>query len=92
MGELLTPAAVDDMFGYPSGRALRLARKGLLPYMRLPDGSIRFDAAEIARVVASARVGSAAGRKGGGGRRGERAGGRQAARKTPRPRRGAGHE
>ncbi len=61
MGALLTPAAVDDMFHYPSGRACRLARRGLLPYVRLPDGSIRFDAAEIARILAKGQVRTAKG-------------------------------
>ena len=43
MRALLTPRDVDAILRYPSGRAARLARAGLIPCIRLPDGEIRFD-------------------------------------------------
>lgn len=53
---LLKPGEVDILLRYPRGRSLRLARKGLLPYVRLPDGSVRFDEREIQALLTSARV------------------------------------
>ena len=50
--ELLTPREVDALLRYPRGRAVRLARAGLLPAVILPDGEIRFDAEKIKRVLA----------------------------------------
>lgn len=41
--QLLKPSELDSRLRYPSGRSLRLARKGLIPCMLLPDGEIRFD-------------------------------------------------
>ena len=46
--ELLTPTDLDRLLSYPRGRAKRLARKGAIPHVRLPDGEIRFDRQEIA--------------------------------------------
>jgi hypothetical protein len=54
MRTLLTPRDVDRLFRYPSGRAARLARAGRIPFIRLPDGEIRFDQAEIERLISSA--------------------------------------
>jgi hypothetical protein len=34
---------VDILFGWPQGRAKRLARRGKLPFCTLPDNEIRFD-------------------------------------------------
>lgn len=48
---LLMPREVDRMLRYPRGRALRLARAGQLPSVKLPDGEVRFDAEEIERVL-----------------------------------------
>ena len=42
-GELMKPSQVDSLLRYPSGRSQRLARKGLIPHVELPDGEIRFD-------------------------------------------------
>ncbi len=42
--QLLKASEVDSRLRYPSGRILRLARKGLIPHITLPDGEIRFDA------------------------------------------------
>jgi hypothetical protein len=51
---LLTPHDVDRLFRYPSGRAARLAKAGRIPFIRLPDGEIRFDQIEIDKLLASA--------------------------------------
>jgi hypothetical protein len=48
------PREVDRLFRYPRGRSLRLAKAGHLPYIRLPDGEIRFDEAEIERLLSKA--------------------------------------
>lgn len=47
------PEAVDRHYAWSPGKALRLARRGLLPHHRLPDGSIRFRLDEVAGVVVS---------------------------------------
>jgi hypothetical protein len=38
---------IDRRFGWPLGRAERLARRKRLPHVLLPDGSIRFEWADI---------------------------------------------
>jgi hypothetical protein len=50
--ELLKPKEVDILLRYPAGRATRLAKRGLLPYILLPDGSIRFRQGDIEALVA----------------------------------------
>ena len=45
------PEVVDRHYAWSPGKALRLARRGLLPHHRLPDGSIRFRLAEVAEAV-----------------------------------------
>lgn len=52
---LLKPNEVDLLFRYPSGRALRLAKRGLLPHIQLPDGEIRFDEKQIETILNSNR-------------------------------------
>ena len=47
MEQLLTSEALDKVLRYPGGRSARMARKGLIPHIRLPDGEIRFDAEQI---------------------------------------------
>jgi len=42
--EYLKPAEVDQILSLPNGRAARLARKGLIPAVILPDGTIRLPA------------------------------------------------
>lgn len=44
---LIYPEDVDSRLGWKPGRAERLARQRRLPYVLLPDGSIRFDWNEI---------------------------------------------
>lgn len=48
---LLMPHEVDDLFRYPSGKSERLAKRGQIPCIRLPDGSIRFDRAQIEKLL-----------------------------------------
>jgi len=43
MQELLTGREVDRLLRYPRGRSARLARRGDIPHVELPDGEIRFD-------------------------------------------------
>jgi hypothetical protein len=40
---LLTSWHIDRLLRYPHGRSVRLARRGLIPCVKLPDGEIRFD-------------------------------------------------
>ncbi len=54
MKTLLTPRDVDRLLRYPTGRTARLAKTGRIPFIRLPDGEIRFDETEIANLLASA--------------------------------------
>jgi hypothetical protein len=51
MCKLLVPQEVDRLLRYPRGRSARLAREGKLPSITLPDGELRFDEAEILRLV-----------------------------------------
>ena len=48
---LLYPEDVDRRLNWPLGRAERLARQRRLPYVLLPDGSVRFRWHEIERLV-----------------------------------------
>jgi hypothetical protein len=49
--DLLTPREVDRLLRYPRGRSARLARKGKLQAIFLPDGEIRFDPETIQRLI-----------------------------------------
>ena len=52
MENLLTGFQVDDLYRWPKGRAEKLARRGSLPHLILPDGkTIRFDRAEVEALV-----------------------------------------
>ena len=48
---LLVPEEVDSWLRLPRGRAQRLARKGLLPAIELPDGEIRFRRCDIEELL-----------------------------------------
>lgn len=48
---LLKPEDVDAMLRYPPGKAKQLARKGLIPFIRLPDGALRFSEQTIAGLM-----------------------------------------
>ena len=48
---LLYPTDVDQRLSWPLGKAERLARQRRLPYVLLPDGSIRFRWKDIERLV-----------------------------------------
>jgi len=54
---LLKPAEVDFLLRYPAGRATRLAKRGQLPHIVLPDGSIRFREVEIEQLLAQRKEG-----------------------------------
>ena len=43
MPDLLTERELDKRLRWPLGRAERLARRGKLPHVVLPDGTIRFE-------------------------------------------------
>lgn len=46
--ELVTPDEIDVLFCWPAGKSERLARRGVLPHVVLPDGkTIRFNRIEI---------------------------------------------
>jgi predicted site-specific integrase-resolvase len=49
--QLLKPCEVDLLLRYPTGRSLRLARAGRIAHFVLPDGEIRFEEAEIKRIL-----------------------------------------
>jgi hypothetical protein len=51
MKTLLTPPEVDRIFRLPFGRSERLAKKNKLPHLLLPGGEIRFEQAEIEKVL-----------------------------------------
>ena len=48
---LLYGEEIDQRLNWPLGRAERLARQRRLPYVMLPDGSIRFKWEEIEPLV-----------------------------------------
>jgi hypothetical protein len=58
MDSLLCGNEVDRLLKWPLGRADRLARRGRLPHVRLPDGSLRFEWTSIERLIV--RVGGSA--------------------------------
>lgn len=41
--DLIPGMEMDRLLAWPEGRAERLSRRGMLPHIVLPDGSIRFD-------------------------------------------------
>ena len=49
--ELLKPREVDLLLRYPAGRAARLAKKGLLPHVCLPDGELRFRESDLMQIL-----------------------------------------
>ena len=48
---LLYPEEVDQRLKWPLGRSERLAKQRRLPYVLLPDGSIRFDWEAVGRLI-----------------------------------------
>jgi len=48
---LLTPWETDDLLRFARGRSELLARKGRLPHITLPDGTIRFRRDEIDQLI-----------------------------------------
>ena len=53
---LLYPEEIDQRLNWPLGRAERLARQRRLPYVLLPDGSIRLRWEEIEPLVLEVRA------------------------------------
>jgi hypothetical protein len=51
MPNLLYAEEIDQKLNWPLGRAERLAKQRRLPYVLLPDGSMRFDWDEIERLI-----------------------------------------
>lgn len=49
--QLLKPNEVDSILRYPAGRSTKLVKAGLLPFIRLPDGQIRFDERDIEQLL-----------------------------------------
>ena len=49
--ESLDPETLDLRLNWPLGRVARLARRGELPHVVLPDGSIRFRWSAIAQLI-----------------------------------------
>jgi hypothetical protein len=47
MENLLRPREVDLILRYPAGRTLRLAKKGLITSIILPDGEVRIPESAI---------------------------------------------
>jgi len=58
----LYPEDVDHRLNWPLGKSERLARRGKLPHVLLPDGSVRFEwepvEAMIQRIPADQEVAS----------------------------------
>jgi hypothetical protein len=48
---MLSPEQIDHRFGWPAGRAERLARQRRLPHVLLPDGRIRFLWEQLERFI-----------------------------------------
>jgi hypothetical protein len=51
MPEFLYPEDVDQKLNWPLGRAAKLAKQRRLPYILLPDGSIRFNWEQIEPLI-----------------------------------------
>ena len=52
----IEPGDLDRRLSYRRGRSARLARKGLIPHVLLPDGEIRFDPEVIDKWLAELSV------------------------------------
>jgi hypothetical protein len=51
MKTLLMPYEVYRIFRYPAGKSERLAKRGKIPHIRLPDGQIRFKRNQIEKIA-----------------------------------------
>jgi hypothetical protein len=51
MTKLIYSEDVDKRLSWPLGRAERLARRGKLPHVVLPDGAIRFSWSEVRQLI-----------------------------------------
>jgi predicted site-specific integrase-resolvase len=57
VNELLIPIEVDRILRYKPGKAERLAKRGKLPHVRLPDGTIRFRESDVEQLLMSSVAG-----------------------------------
>jgi len=53
---LLRPEEIDHRLNWPLGRSERLARRGRLPHVLLPDGAIRFRWPDIEALLETVSV------------------------------------
>jgi hypothetical protein len=51
MSNLINGREIDRLFGWPAGKAEKLAKRGKLPHYLLPDGSVRFCRDEILALI-----------------------------------------
>ena len=51
MRELFTDRELDVLLRFTAGHSRRLAERGLIRAIRLPDGSLRFDARDIEEML-----------------------------------------
>ena len=54
--ELIDPEELDRRLSWTIGKAERLARQRRLPYILLPDGSIRFDWLQVEALLVRVRA------------------------------------
>jgi excisionase family DNA binding protein len=50
---LLTPQQVAEWLAWPTGRVVKMARKGEIPCVKLPGDEVMFDRAELLRWLES---------------------------------------
>lgn len=61
---LLCGEEVDQRLNWPAGKAQKLARRGKLPHVVLPDGAIRFIWEQVEGLLSYRAVDSSADRRG----------------------------
>lgn len=57
MDNLLKPREVDVVLRYPAGRTLRLAKKGLIRSIILPDGEVRIPESVVQNLIGEIQQG-----------------------------------
>ena len=62
--KMLRTEEIDRIFCWPPGHAEKLARKGKLPHILLPDGSIRFELKVIKGLLRRVPAAPVAGKEG----------------------------
>lgn len=56
MNALLTETETADLLKLTTRQVLRLAKRGLLPAVRLPNAEVRFDPADLAGFIESCKA------------------------------------